>query len=254
MKKAFTLAEVLITLAIIGVVAAITIPSVITNTQQQEFKTGLKKAISVINSSITLNIAEEGESPADNGDLFRYLQQHMSVIASTDNIDHKYKNPTQWNNGSYSNAAFYTTDGMRFEFYKADHFDDHFPLYESTNLTAPDGVDDFGTACLGNTAPEFRPDDPGFDRAWEGCGGCGSLGLVQEPDVMKRPCIITVDVNGDRKPNPANANCKKRSCAKPYEYSLPDGKKLKDIFSIMITESKAIPYGTAAQRAMYKAR
>ena len=35
MKKAFTLAEVLITLAIIGVVAAISIPSVISNSQQQ---------------------------------------------------------------------------------------------------------------------------------------------------------------------------------------------------------------------------
>ena len=34
MRKAFTLAEVLITLAIIGVVAALTIPSVISNTQQ----------------------------------------------------------------------------------------------------------------------------------------------------------------------------------------------------------------------------
>ena len=32
-KKAFTLAEVLITLAIIGVVAAISIPSVISNSQ-----------------------------------------------------------------------------------------------------------------------------------------------------------------------------------------------------------------------------
>ena len=35
MRKAFTLAEVLITLAIIGVVAAISIPSVISNSQQQ---------------------------------------------------------------------------------------------------------------------------------------------------------------------------------------------------------------------------
>ena len=50
-NKAFTLAEVLITLAIIGVVAAISIPSVISNSQQQEFKTGLRKAVSVLNSA-----------------------------------------------------------------------------------------------------------------------------------------------------------------------------------------------------------
>ena len=60
-KGAFTLAEVLITLAIIGVVAAISIPSVISNTQQQEFKTGLRKAVSVLNSAITMNMAMVSE-------------------------------------------------------------------------------------------------------------------------------------------------------------------------------------------------
>ena len=80
LKKGFTLAEVLITLAIIGVVAAISIPSVISNSQQQEFKTGLRKAVSVLNSAITMNMALEGESPYDNGNLFGYLIKHMSVI------------------------------------------------------------------------------------------------------------------------------------------------------------------------------
>ena len=47
----FTLAEVLITLAIIGVVAALSIPAVISNSQQQEFRTGLRKAVSVLNSA-----------------------------------------------------------------------------------------------------------------------------------------------------------------------------------------------------------
>ena len=61
----FTLAEVLITLAIIGVVAAMTIPSVIVNTNQQEFKTGLKKAVSVLNQAITMNMALENVTPAD---------------------------------------------------------------------------------------------------------------------------------------------------------------------------------------------
>ena len=82
-KSAFTLAEVLITLAIIGVVAAISIPSVISNTQQQEFKTGLRKAVSVLNSAITMNMAMEGETPYDNANLFGYLQRHMAVMKST---------------------------------------------------------------------------------------------------------------------------------------------------------------------------
>ena len=90
-KRGFTLAEVLITLAIIGVVAALTIPSVISNSQQQEFKTGLRKAVSVLNSAITMNMAIDGESPYDNRELFNYLQRHMSVIKTTNLIPWRSK-------------------------------------------------------------------------------------------------------------------------------------------------------------------
>ena len=64
-SSAFTLAEVLITLAIIGVVAAMTIPGVIVRTNQQEFKTGFRKAISVLNQAVTMNLAIDNESPAE---------------------------------------------------------------------------------------------------------------------------------------------------------------------------------------------
>ena len=43
-KHGFTLAEVLITLSIIGVVATMTLPALMTNTAEQQAKTGLKKA------------------------------------------------------------------------------------------------------------------------------------------------------------------------------------------------------------------
>ena len=43
MKKAFTLAEVLITLGIIGIVAAMTIPTLITNYQKNITITRLKE-------------------------------------------------------------------------------------------------------------------------------------------------------------------------------------------------------------------
>ena len=79
-KQAFTLAEVLITLMIIGIVAALTIPSVISNYQQQEFKIGLKKAVSVLNEAIQINIAQDGETPYENYDLSNYLKRHMSIL------------------------------------------------------------------------------------------------------------------------------------------------------------------------------
>lgn len=43
--RAFTLAEVLITLGVIGVVAAMTLPTLIQNYQEQEYVNKLKKAI-----------------------------------------------------------------------------------------------------------------------------------------------------------------------------------------------------------------
>ena len=47
-QKAFTLAEILITLGIIGIVAAMTIPALMTHFQQEQTVTKLKKALSVI--------------------------------------------------------------------------------------------------------------------------------------------------------------------------------------------------------------
>jgi prepilin-type N-terminal cleavage/methylation domain-containing protein len=46
-KKGFTLAEVLITLLIIGVVAALVIPNIINDTQNAEYKTAYKKAFAI---------------------------------------------------------------------------------------------------------------------------------------------------------------------------------------------------------------
>ena len=55
----FTLAEVLITLGIIGVVAAMTIPTLISNTNGAQFKTGFKKALSTLNQAAIMNVAME---------------------------------------------------------------------------------------------------------------------------------------------------------------------------------------------------
>ncbi len=59
MKKsaAFTLAEVLITLGKIGVVAAMTIPTLIANIKGARIRTQLKKGISTLNQAARLNLA-----------------------------------------------------------------------------------------------------------------------------------------------------------------------------------------------------
>ncbi|MBE7710818.1 MAG: type II secretion system protein [Cyanobacteria bacterium SIG31] len=59
-KNGFTLAEVLITLAIIGVVATMTLPALMTNTQEQQAKTGLKKAINTLTEAVQMHQAIDG--------------------------------------------------------------------------------------------------------------------------------------------------------------------------------------------------
>ena len=64
-KLGFTLAEVLITLVIIGVIAAMAIPAVMSNTNAQEYKTAFKKSIATMNDALQLEYARNGLTPAD---------------------------------------------------------------------------------------------------------------------------------------------------------------------------------------------
>lgn len=50
-KRAFTLAEVLLTLAIVGIVAALTIPSLINSMNESQYRSGLKKSYSVLSNA-----------------------------------------------------------------------------------------------------------------------------------------------------------------------------------------------------------
>ena len=61
----FTLAEVLITLGIIGVVAAMTMPTLMNQTNGAQYKAAYKKALSAISQGVTLNVALDGGSFAD---------------------------------------------------------------------------------------------------------------------------------------------------------------------------------------------
>ena len=70
MKKAFTLAEVLITLGIIGVVAAMTLPTLIQQHQKQVYVNGLKKAISVSQNMLKQMQADEQAADIGNTSLF----------------------------------------------------------------------------------------------------------------------------------------------------------------------------------------
>ncbi len=90
-RAAFTLAEVLITLGIIGVVAALTMPSLIQKYKIQEYVSKLNKFYSVISNVYVRAKQDNGEisewslidyqvSKKDENDILYYLLPYMNVL------------------------------------------------------------------------------------------------------------------------------------------------------------------------------
>ena len=109
-KLGFTLAEVLITLVIIGVIAAMTVPTLMNNTNSQEFRSALKKAISGANQALTLHYALEGLGAQDYthatlvSDVFK---KRMNVIEADGNDD-------SFTLATCGGTTFTTQDGIMF--------------------------------------------------------------------------------------------------------------------------------------------
>ena len=80
-KVAFTLAEVLITLGIIGVVAALTLPSLIQHNIEKQRVTQLKKAYSELSQAYNFAVEEYG-SPTEWGMTGMYDEQSHYIMAS----------------------------------------------------------------------------------------------------------------------------------------------------------------------------
>ena len=125
-KSAFTLAEVLITLAIIGVVAAMTIPTLIARYDKKFTETSLMKFYSTMNNAIQLSSINNGPSSGwahvntekdDDGnylydkylenDAFaeKYLLPYLKIVG---------KKQSKWGNDDI--ILYYFADGSAFSF------------------------------------------------------------------------------------------------------------------------------------------
>ncbi len=99
-RTAFTLAEVLITLGIIGVVAAMTMPTVIAKHQKQVTVNKLKKAYSVLSQMVI-------RTYADNGPVSNFLSSGESLSANqTEQFFKTYWLP-YFNAPMVANPSFY---------------------------------------------------------------------------------------------------------------------------------------------------
>lgn len=79
-NQGFTLAEVLVTLAIIGVVAALTIPTLLNNIQENEFKSAWKKNYSVISQALINYKNDHGHQMVSHPDyITNDIKPYLSI-------------------------------------------------------------------------------------------------------------------------------------------------------------------------------
>lgn len=89
MKQAFTLAEVLITISIIGVVAALTLPSLISKNNTAAMESKLKKTYSVLSQSLLFAAGElggldavefkDGNTESTEEMFYTYLEKYLKI-------------------------------------------------------------------------------------------------------------------------------------------------------------------------------
>lgn len=91
-KKAFTLAEVLITLGIIGIVAAMTLPVLSANTRKKEASNRLKKFYSTMQQTIKLSEVDNGDSIYWDKALEIYDEEGSSDTVANAEISEKFFN------------------------------------------------------------------------------------------------------------------------------------------------------------------
>ncbi len=134
MKKGFTLSEVLITLVIIGVISAITVPSVIQTTDRRETITGIKKAYSTLTNwerrvQVDYGHSSTWESAEEIG-LEKYYETYikpyfniMKYCNTGEECGYKSDKPFTQLNGDggvfvakSSRISFTTIDGMAYSF------------------------------------------------------------------------------------------------------------------------------------------
>jgi len=140
MKKGFTLAEVLITLGIIGIVAALTIPQVVKNYQHKALETAFKKQYSLLTQAVaqmeadgfctspgcyvgTENTSEFYNTLTKYFKVLRYcgdmkgieVDEYDKFCFPKDQYDSKYTDYSKKRSGiqssMFDDGQFYTADG-----------------------------------------------------------------------------------------------------------------------------------------------
>jgi len=217
-KKGFTLAEVLITLGIIGVIAAMTVPTLMNNSTEREFRSAYKKGMAALNQAVTMNIA-------------------------LDNVD--FDSLTDTTTGDTTVDSLYALLAKRMT---TINFTQEATSKEGEALNGPEGATN-SAAKVGTNAAMFFTD--GSAIVWapsvlSNAGNRGEIPVLWDVNGIKKPNRLSWcdenAVNG-RKPDKVTVQT-----AEPGEVACNDDNVvIRDQYSIKLTGNRALPNGPAAE-------
>lgn len=254
MKKGFTLAEVLITLGIIGVVAAMTIPTLIQNTNSVKFASQFKKSVSTLSQAALMAQAQYD------------IDYSLVTTASTD--DHCKTDTVAGGNFTVCGIFNNTLAGQTY-----------YGPYGSTKVKAANGTDKYEFAKDGIVSLPNKEylvysladgSYVGFDPAAKNCGlGAGNVlnaAALQQASGSGESavaagklgnCLGFIDVNGPTPPN-KEVQCSTEGATKLDPSDSCDvpktGSAMGDIFPIVFHDGVVEPASNAAKMVLSRGK
>ena len=249
--KGFTLAEVLITLGIIGVVAAMTMPTLINSTQGAQYKTAFKKSLTVLSQAVVMNIALNDYDLSQvvagvNATGITSAGTAASGAQSLWDVFHNRLNIVRESGNGYTTTAgdanqwiiVSNTDKTDYEGFQGNHNGDAFPV-----LTAGQSWPAETTFLFMNDGITFI-----FDNRQDTCQKANTnIGVATD-----NYCYGFIDVNGQKAPNRV-VQCDQGSMSgtagdddATCTVSSPT-----DIYPIALYDQSVIPASAAARAVLY---
>ncbi len=241
-KTAFTLAEVLITLGIIGIVAAMTLPVVTTKVNNIKFKSGFKKSLSVLNQAVNLNKAKYDFDFSSVGSncINEYTDNSQNVQSMCSIFNSSLVKPK-----AFDHTKLYIDKSQLYYKYVYEKGttpdslikEQHIMLYYYQMNdgaifafhTPPRGINNETTCTLNNTTLEQAMND----------------------ELFQKYCIGFIDVNGVKRPNKeTRCNDNKAHYTDINSECFVD--EVTDIFPVIYYDAVVAPGSAAARAVLYK--